>query len=180
MSSLTTRSTSPQLVDPLGRVHTNLRISVTDRCNIRCFYCMPDENLQFKPRREILTFEEITRFVRIVTRMGISKLRLTGGEPLVRADLPRLVAMLVAWAALMIRGARDPLANRAIVDSGILANALHGLVMLVQAFVYPHEHQHLWADVPLLFVICAVLWRWIPAGWRGEPGRDGDRWQWHR
>ncbi len=73
-----------------------------------------------------------------------------------------LVAMYVAWGALMIRGARDPLANRAIVDYGILANALHGLVMLVQAFVYPHEHQHLWADVPFLFVICGVLWRWFP------------------
>jgi hypothetical protein len=74
-----------------------------------------------------------------------------------------LLAMYVAWAALMIRGARDPLANRAIVDYGILANALHGLVMLVEAFVYPHELQHLWADVPLLFVLCGVLWRWHPA-----------------
>lgn len=100
MSNLATKSTSPQLVDSLGRVHTNLRISVTDRCNIRCFYCMPDENLQFKPRREILTFEEITRFVRIVARMGVRRLRLTGGEPLVRADLPRLVAMLVAVAEI--------------------------------------------------------------------------------
>jgi cyclic pyranopterin phosphate synthase len=50
------------LVDSLGRIHTNLRISVTDRCNIRCFYCMPEENVQFKPRSEILTFEEIERF----------------------------------------------------------------------------------------------------------------------
>jgi hypothetical protein len=73
-----------------------------------------------------------------------------------------LLAMYVAWAALMIRGARDPLANRAIVDYGILANALHGLVMLVEAFIYPHELQHLWADVPLLFVLCGVLWWWHP------------------
>ena len=58
------------LIDSLGRVHTNLRISVTDRCNIRCFYCMPDENVRFLPRREILTFEEIERFVRVVARLG--------------------------------------------------------------------------------------------------------------
>ena len=73
-----------------------------------------------------------------------------------------LAAMYVAWAALMIRCAHDPLANRAIVDYGILANALHGLVMLGEAFVYPHELQHLWADVPLPLVLCGVLWRWYP------------------
>lgn len=73
-----------------------------------------------------------------------------------------LGAMYVAWAILMIRGARDPIAHRSIVDYGILANGLHGLVMLVQSFVYPHEHQHLLADVPALFVICAVLWIWHP------------------
>jgi GTP 3',8-cyclase len=82
------------LVDSLGRVHTNLRISVTDRCNIRCFYCMPEENIRFRPRSEILTFEEIERFVRVVARLGVNKLRLTGGEPLVRADMPTLVASL--------------------------------------------------------------------------------------
>lgn len=82
------------LVDSYGRVHTNLRISVTDRCNIRCFYCMPNENVRFKPRAEILTFEEITRFVRMMVRLGVNKLRLTGGEPLVRAELPDLVAQL--------------------------------------------------------------------------------------
>lgn len=82
------------LVDSLGRVHTNLRISVTDRCNIRCFYCMPDESVRFKPRSEILSFEEIERFVRVVAPMGVRKLRLTGGEPLVRADMPGLVARL--------------------------------------------------------------------------------------
>ena len=84
------------LVDTFGRVHTNLRISVTDRCNIRCFYCMPAENVQFKPRSELLTFEEIERFVRVVTRLGVTKLRITGGEPLVRAELPTLVAALAA------------------------------------------------------------------------------------
>jgi hypothetical protein len=73
-----------------------------------------------------------------------------------------LLAMYVAWAILMIRGARDPLAHRSLVDYGILANGLHGLVMLVQSFVYPHELQHLIADVPALFLLCAVLWIWHP------------------
>ena len=82
------------LVDGFGRVHTDLRISVTDRCNIRCFYCMPAENVQFKPRSELLTFEEIERFVSVVAAMGVSKVRLTGGEPLVRRDLHRLIANL--------------------------------------------------------------------------------------
>jgi cyclic pyranopterin phosphate synthase len=87
-------SNKAPLVDRLGRTHTSLRISVTDRCNIRCFYCMPNENVRFRPRNEILTFEEITRFVSVVSQMGVRRLRLTGGEPLVRADLPRLVKML--------------------------------------------------------------------------------------
>ena len=84
------------LVDSFGRVHTNLRISVTDRCNIRCFYCMPHEDVQFKPRHELLSFEEIERFARVAARLGVRKLRLTGGEPLVRAELPALVAKLAA------------------------------------------------------------------------------------
>jgi cyclic pyranopterin phosphate synthase len=82
------------LVDSFGRVHTNLRISVTDRCNIRCFYCMPAEDVVYMDRGELLTFEEITRFVRIAVAMGLRKLRLTGGEPLVRRDLHKLVGML--------------------------------------------------------------------------------------
>ena len=82
------------LLDHFGRRHTSLRIGVTDRCNIRCFYCMPNENVQFRPRHELLTFEEIERFVQIVSRLGITKLRLTGGEPLVRAELHQLVARL--------------------------------------------------------------------------------------
>ena len=84
------------LIDGLGRVHSNLRISVTDRCNIRCFYCMPAENVRFMPRAEILTFEEIERFVRALATVGVTKLRLTGGEPLVRHGLHKLVAKLVA------------------------------------------------------------------------------------
>ncbi len=83
------------LIDTFRRIHTNLRISVTDRCNIRCFYCMP-ETVHFLPRAEILTYEEIERLVRVVAQMGVNKLRVTGGEPLVRAELPRLIEMLAA------------------------------------------------------------------------------------
>ncbi len=84
----------PPLVDSFGRQHTSLRISVTDRCNIRCFYCMPDENLTFLPRDELLEFEEIIRFVKVVAPMGVAQLRITGGEPLVRRDLNKLIAQL--------------------------------------------------------------------------------------
>jgi len=82
------------LVDRFGRVHRNLRISITDRCNIRCFYCMPDENLQFLPRNEVLSFEEIVRFTRVAVGLGIDRVRLTGGEPLVRRGLTELVRQL--------------------------------------------------------------------------------------
>src|SRR5712671_6448669 len=84
------------LIDTYGRVHDNLRISVTDRCKIRCFYCMPEEGVKFQPREEILTFEEIERFVRIAVTMGVRKLRLTGGEPLLRKGLPDLIRRLSA------------------------------------------------------------------------------------
>ena len=77
------------LTDSFGRLHDNLRISVTDRCNIRCFYCMPEHDVQFVPRGEILDFEEIERFVRIAVTLGVNKLRVTGGEPLVRREQPR-------------------------------------------------------------------------------------------
>jgi cyclic pyranopterin phosphate synthase len=83
-------------------VHDNLRISVTDRCNIRCFYCMPEEGGVFADRKEILTFEEIEHFVRVAATLGISKLRITGGEPLVRRNLARLIEKLAA-----IPGIRD-------------------------------------------------------------------------
>jgi len=83
------------LVDPFGRRVGDLRISVTDRCNLRCRYCMPAEGLDWLPRSELLSFEEITRVARVcVERFGFSNIRLTGGEPTVRAQLPRLVAML--------------------------------------------------------------------------------------
>jgi cyclic pyranopterin phosphate synthase len=81
------------LVDTFGRVHNNLRISVTDRCNLRCTYCMPEE-VVFMDRSELLTFEEIEHFVRVLVPLGIDKVRLTGGEPLMRRALPRLVEML--------------------------------------------------------------------------------------
>ncbi len=90
-----------ELIDTFGRVHNNLRISVTDRCNLRCTYCMP-EDVKFMDRAELLTFEEITRFVRVAAPLGVDKVRLTGGEPLLRRDLARLVAMLVA-----VPGIRD-------------------------------------------------------------------------
>src|SRR6516225_2049220 len=82
-----------KLLDSFGRVHNNLRISVTDRCNLRCTYCMPEE-VTFMDRGEMLTFEEITRVVGVAVPLGIDKIRLTGGEPLMRRDLPRLVEML--------------------------------------------------------------------------------------
>jgi len=89
-------NTATALLDNFGRVHDNLRISVTDRCNIRCFYCMPETDVQFVDRREILDFEEIERFARIAAGMGITKIRVTGGEPLVRRDLPVLIRRLSA------------------------------------------------------------------------------------
>src|SRR3954453_8089629 len=82
------------LVDTFGRTHNSLRISVTDRCNIRCYYCMPEDAAQFGRRDEILTFEEIERFARIAVSLGINKIRLTGGEPLLRRNLPDLVGRL--------------------------------------------------------------------------------------
>src|SRR5215813_2265584 len=82
-----------ELIDTFGRRHNNLRVSVTDRCNLRCTYCMP-EDVVFRDRSELLTFEEIAHFVRVAAGLGIDKVRLTGGEPLVRRDMPRLVRML--------------------------------------------------------------------------------------
>jgi len=83
-----------ELVDTHGRVVRDLRISVTDRCNLRCTYCMPAEGMPWLPREEILTYEEITRFARVCRSLGVTAIRLTGGEPTVRHDLPVLVRML--------------------------------------------------------------------------------------
>jgi cyclic pyranopterin phosphate synthase len=84
----------PSLIDTHGRVVRDLRISVTDRCNLRCVYCMPAEGMPWLPREEILTYEEITRFARVSLGLGVTGVRLTGGEPTVRQDLPTLVRML--------------------------------------------------------------------------------------
>jgi len=85
-----------ELIDGHGRIHDSLRISVTDRCNIRCFYCMPDVPDCHQPRTDILTFDEIERVVRRAAAAGVRKLRFTGGEPLVRKDLPVLLRRVAA------------------------------------------------------------------------------------
>jgi cyclic pyranopterin phosphate synthase len=103
------------LVDGFGRLHDSLRIGVTDRCNIRCFYCMPESGAEYVERREILGFEEIERFARIAAALGVTKLRVTGGEPLVRRDLPLLIRRLTA-----IPGVRD----LALTTNGVLLEPL--------------------------------------------------------
>lgn len=92
MEAQSSINTDP-LIDSFGRVHKNLRISVTDRCNIRCFYCMP-ETVEFLPHKDILSFEEIARVVRVVAAAGVDRVRITGGEPLVRSQLHKLVEMI--------------------------------------------------------------------------------------
>ena len=90
----TSKTSRPKLIDGMGRTIVNLRISVTDRCNFRCTYCMPADNVEFMDRSNLLSFEEIQRVAQIVSRMGINRLRLTGGEPLMRKNLPVLIKML--------------------------------------------------------------------------------------
>ena len=93
---LSANGTSRDMVDGFGRRIEYLRISVTDKCNLRCVYCMPEEGLPWLRRGEILDYEEIAEIVRVMADMGLRRLRLTGGEPLVRKDLPRLVDLLAA------------------------------------------------------------------------------------
>lgn len=89
-----------ELVDTFGRVHRDLRISVTDRCNFRCTYCMPAEGMKWLPRAEVLTFEEIERIAAVmVYRFGVDSIRLTGGEPTMRAHLPLLISKLAALSS---------------------------------------------------------------------------------
>jgi cyclic pyranopterin phosphate synthase len=116
------------LVDPFGRVIKDLRISVTDRCNFRCTYCMPEEGMQWLPRSEVMTFEEIERLARLfVERYGVEGIRLTGGEPTVRAHLPVLVAKLAAIEgphgpidlAMTTNGATMRLVAHALRDAGL-------------------------------------------------------------
>ena len=82
------------MIDQYGRTIEYLRISVTDRCNLRCVYCMPEEGIEQLPHEQILTFDEIERVCRISTELGISKIKLTGGEPLVRKGLPDLLGKI--------------------------------------------------------------------------------------
>jgi len=84
------------ILDAFARPLRNLRLSVTDRCNLRCAYCMPEEEYAWLPRADILTFEEIARLVDVFAGLGVDKVRLTGGEPLLRKDLPQLVKMIAA------------------------------------------------------------------------------------
>src|ERR1044072_4965837 len=90
----------PMIRDTLNRPLGSLRVSVTDRCNLRCRYCMPEAEYVWLPKSSILTFEEIARLVRIFTSLGVSKVRLTGGEPLLRHDLPTLARMLAENPAI--------------------------------------------------------------------------------
>lgn len=91
-----------ELVDAFGRVHDYLRISVTDRCNLRCVYCMPADGMEFEPDENILSLNEITEVVRVLAEMGVKKVRLTGGEPLVRKGIEHLVSAIAG-----IRGIED-------------------------------------------------------------------------
>lgn len=118
------------LVDTFSRIHDNLRISVTDRCNIRCFYCMPEEGVEYVAREEILSFEEIERFVRVAVSLGVTKLRITGGEPLVRKDLAVLVSKLAALPgikdlALTTNGVLLPRQARPLYEAGLRRLNVH-------------------------------------------------------
>src|SRR5438046_1347756 len=88
------------ITDKLQRPLGSLRVSVTDRCNLRCRYCMPEQDYVWLPKQSILMFEEIARLVGIFTSLGVEKVRLTGGEPLLRHDLPALTGMLVRNASI--------------------------------------------------------------------------------
>jgi GTP 3',8-cyclase len=115
------------VLDTLGRPVRDLRISVTDRCNFRCIYCMPKEvfgrDYQFLERRELLTFEEIERLARSFVRQGVEKIRLTGGEPLVRRDVEQLVERLAAIGGLDLtlttNGSLLPQKAQALADAGL-------------------------------------------------------------
>lgn len=96
MIDLIASPTEPRLADAFHRPITYLRISVTDRCNLRCTYCMPEEGLPWINKSEILSFEEIAEIVRAAAKVGVRSIRITGGEPLIRQDLERLVAMIAA------------------------------------------------------------------------------------
>jgi GTP 3',8-cyclase len=118
------------LLDGFGRLHDNLRISVTDRCNIRCFYCMPEGEVNYMPRPELLSYEEIERFVRVAVTLGVNKIRLTGGEPLVRKDLPVLIERLqridgIRDIALTTNGVLLAQQAQALYDAGLRRLNIH-------------------------------------------------------
>ena len=115
--------TEGPLVDAYGRVHTDLRLSVTDRCNLRCLYCMPEEGVVFRPRAEILNFEEIARVASVARDLGVDSVRITGGEPLVRRGIVELVRQIAGIGfhdlALTTNGTRlAPIAG-ALADAGL-------------------------------------------------------------
>jgi GTP 3',8-cyclase len=112
------------LLDRLGRPLRSLRVSVTDRCNLRCNYCMPQEEYVWLPREELLSFEEIARLVEVFTSLGVEDVRLTGGEPLLRRDLPRLVRLLagnprISDLALTTNGVLFAEQGEALRDAGL-------------------------------------------------------------
>src|SRR4029453_13978576 len=111
------------LVDPFGRTVRDLRISITDRCNFRCQYCMPEEGMQWQPREELLTVGEIERVGRVcVDRFGFDSIRLTGGEPTVRSHLPVLVGKLAGLGtdlAMTTNGATLALVAHQLADAGL-------------------------------------------------------------
>jgi uncharacterized radical SAM superfamily Fe-S cluster-containing enzyme len=93
-ASASASKVAPMLLDTHGRAHTYLRISLTERCNLRCLYCMPEDGVELAPRSALLTSEEIVRLARLFVRAGVTKIRLTGGEPTIRADLEDIVSAL--------------------------------------------------------------------------------------
>jgi cyclic pyranopterin phosphate synthase len=117
-------------VDTFGRTHSDLRISVTDRCNIRCFYCMPETGATFAKAADLLSFDEIERFVATAVPLGIQKIRLTGGEPLMRPELPKLIAKLsvipgIRDLALTTNGVLLAEAAQALYDAGLRRVNIH-------------------------------------------------------
>ena len=108
--------TSGPLIDRFGRIADDLRVSVTDRCNFRCTYCMPAEGLDWLPREQILRYEEIARLAEVFLSLGVSAIKVTGGEPTVRADLPKLISML--------REAGGPELDLSMTTNGVLLDRL--------------------------------------------------------
>ncbi len=117
-------ATPSLLTDGWHRSITNLRISVTDRCNFRCVYCIPDENIEWLPRGQIASLEELGRIARIAVGLGVRKLRITGGEPLLRKNLPSLIAELASLPglddiALTTNGTELPRLAHDLADAGL-------------------------------------------------------------